>query len=103
MRNLERSALRLDRAVALLVSPQQRLRQQGERLQTLVQRLAQAPARPHEARAARLAMLSARLTHASPRPAGLRRAVAAQARRPAAVLERGVARRQHQLAASMTT
>lgn len=103
MRNLERSALRLDRAVALLVSPQQRLRQQGERLQTLVQRLAQAPARPHEARAARLAMLSARLTHASPRPAGLRSDVAAQARRLAAVLERGLERRQQRLAASMQT
>src|SRR5690606_13450217 len=46
-RQLERCALRLDRAVALLVSPQQRLRQQGERLIALKTRLSRAAGQPH--------------------------------------------------------
>src|SRR5690606_3195330 len=66
-RHRERCALRLDRAVALLVSPQQRLRQQGERLQALKSRLARAAAHPQERQLARLVAARARLAHAQPR------------------------------------
>ncbi|NYT86697.1 exodeoxyribonuclease VII large subunit [Pollutimonas harenae] len=103
MRNLERSSLRLDRAVALLVSPQQRLRQQGEHLQRLRQRLAQSLARPQEGRTARLAMLETRLAHARPRPAARHTDITTQLHRLAAGLERGLERRQQRLAASMQT
>ncbi|MGB6105007.1 MAG: exodeoxyribonuclease VII large subunit, partial [Pusillimonas sp.] len=103
MRNMERAALRLDRAVALLVSPQQRLRQQGERLHALRQRLTQAAVRPHEGRAARLAMIATRLTYAEPRPDRLRNDVSTRLQRLDSALERGLERRQQRLAATVQT
>lgn len=75
-RLMERAALRLDRAVAMLVSPQQRLQQQNERLLALKNRLAQAAGRPHERHAARLALLKARLAHAGPSILGHRNQLA---------------------------
>lgn len=65
-RILERASLRLDRAVALLVSPQQRLRQQGDRLQAIKARLARAAELPLERRADKIATLIARLARAQP-------------------------------------
>src|SRR5690606_19597135 len=94
MRNLKRSPLRLGRAVALLLSPQQRLRQQGEHLRMLRQRLAQSLVRPQEGRRARLAMLETRMAHARPRPASRRSDITTQLHRLAAGLERGLERRQ---------
>src|SRR5690606_26036833 len=102
-RHIERSALRLDRAVAPLLPSQHPLRQPGERLQQLRRRVAQAAARPQEGRAARLAMLGTRLAHARPRPATLHGDVAMQLQRLAGALERGLERRQQRLAASVQT
>ncbi|NYT59499.1 exodeoxyribonuclease VII large subunit [Alcaligenaceae bacterium] len=102
-RQLERCALRLDRATAMLVSPQQRLRQQAERLQALRQRLARSVLRPQEGRAARLAMLSTRLAYAKPQPAGLRNDVNAPVQRLTAALDRGLERRRQRLEASVQT
>ena len=65
-RLLERAALRLDRTVAMLTSPQQRLAQQGERLQELKNRLVRLAAGLSERPAARLAQLQGRLAHAKP-------------------------------------
>src|SRR5690606_26254708 len=62
----ERAALRLDRAVGMLVSPQERLERQGERLQSLKLRLAGAAATQQRTQAARLAMAGARLGHRRP-------------------------------------
>ncbi|WP_370632097.1 exodeoxyribonuclease VII large subunit [Pusillimonas sp. MFBS29] len=102
-RRLERCAMRLDRATALLVSPQQRLRRQGEHLQALRQRLARSALRPHETRAARLQMLNARLVHAQPRPAGLRNEVHGQLQRLVSALDRDLERRRQRLAVSVQT
>ena len=103
MRVFERASLRLDRAVGLLVSPQQRLQQQQERLQALMQRLAQAGLRPQEGRAARLNMLGARLSHARPRPASLGNDVAAALRRLSTSVERKLERQQQRLSANIQT
>lgn len=65
-RLLERFAIRLDRAVAGLVSPAERVRQQAERLQLMRQRLARAGHAMPESRAARLALLTTRLRHSTP-------------------------------------
>lgn len=66
LRRLERAALRLDRTVAMLVSPQQRLGQQRERLQALARRMDRAAFVPHERQSARAAALWARLLQARP-------------------------------------
>jgi exodeoxyribonuclease VII large subunit len=71
-RRLEHAGLRLDRAVACLVSPQQRLQHQNERLQILKNRLARAASAPHDRHAARLALIRAKLAHAQPRLPELR-------------------------------
>lgn len=65
-RVLERHAIRLDRAVAGLVSPQQRLQQQSQRLQALLDRLVRAGRASPERERSRLALLSGRLNHCVP-------------------------------------
>lgn len=65
-RLIERNAMRLDRTVAGLVSPQQRLRQQSERLQAVLDRAARAGAAAPERAHSRLALLSGRLKHCVP-------------------------------------
>lgn len=102
-RLLERASLRLDRAAAMLVSPQQRLGRQALHLQGLSQRLSRAAAQATAAQAVRLDKVRARLAHAQPRPQGLRselnhrrQALADAARR---LLER---RRQRLLALAQT-
>lgn len=66
LRLFERFSIRLDRAVAGLVSPSQRVQQQAERLQLTVQRLARAGQAVPEHQRARLALLAARLNHSTP-------------------------------------
>lgn len=102
-RILERAALRLDRAVAMLVSPEQRLRQQDERLSVLKGRLTQAAVRPHEGRRAQLAMLRTRLSYAAPKPAGIRSDVSGQQQRLGRALEGLLERRRQRLAATLQT
>ncbi|MYN14714.1 exodeoxyribonuclease VII large subunit [Pusillimonas sp. TS35] len=68
VRLLERASLRLDRAVAMLVSPGERVRQLRERLVMLAERLARAAAHPHQARVARLEAVRNRLMVAAPTP-----------------------------------
>ena len=61
LRLLQHAGLRLDRGVAMLVSPAQRLRQARERLDNLRARLARAAGVPLERRAARLDWARTRL------------------------------------------
>src|SRR5690606_24635499 len=103
LRWLERAALRLDRAVAMVVSPQQRLHQQNERLQMFKGRLAQAARRPQESRVGKLAMLRARLSYAEPKPAGLRNEVSGQLQRLDRALKALLDRRQQRLFATQQT
>jgi len=65
-RSLELASLRLDRAVALLVSPQQRLLRQAERLAVLRSRMVRAAGQPAQARMTRLAAALGRLGRAAP-------------------------------------
>lgn len=65
-RLLERCAIRLDRAVVGLVSPAERVRQQGERLLLMRQRLARAGQAVPESHVAKLALLTTRLSHSAP-------------------------------------
>jgi exodeoxyribonuclease VII large subunit len=102
-RLLERASLRLDRAVAGLVSPQQRLQQQRDRLSALTNRLTNAALRPQEQRAARLALLRARLSHAEPRLAGHRDALAGTMQRLAAAAHRQLERDAQRKAAATQT
>src|SRR5690606_28242698 len=62
----ERAALRLDRAVGMLVSPQERLERQNEKLQSLTLRLARAAADRQRALATRLDRAQAGLAHRRP-------------------------------------
>lgn len=75
MRLLERASLRLDRARAGLVSPRQRLRQQGERLAALCRHLDQSAARALERNVSRHALVSARLERCRPQFEQHRRAL----------------------------
>lgn len=102
-RLLERASLRLDRAVAGLVSPQQRLQQQRDRLSALKSRLTQAAMRPQEQRTARLALLQARLAHAEPRVQGARDALTRQMQRLAAAAQRQLERDTQRKAAATQT
>ncbi len=65
-RNMERAALRLDRAVAMLVSPQQRVQYQRERLHGLHQRLMRCASSALDRRRPHLDLLLRRLGHAEP-------------------------------------
>lgn len=65
-RSFERMAIRLDRAVAGLVSPRQRVQHQSERLQTTLQRLARAGQMLPEQQRSRLGMLTTRLAYSTP-------------------------------------
>lgn len=69
----ERAFLRLDRAVGMLVSPQERLDRQRERLQALRLRLARAADSHHHKQTGRLAMATARLRHRAPDLSSARR------------------------------
>lgn len=102
-RTIERASLRLDRAVALLVSPQQRLTQQNERLLSLKNRLARAAAAPHERHAARLSTLRSRLTYAEPRVESYRREIAGLANRLAGSGQRQLAQQGVRLASLLQT
>jgi exodeoxyribonuclease VII large subunit len=102
-RQLERCALRLDRAVALLVSPQQRLRQQNERLQALKGRLLRAAAHPHDRQSARLAAAQARLAYAQPRLDGLGADLARRRRQLADAAARHIERKRQRLDAAAQT
>jgi len=62
----ERASLRLDRAVGMLVSPQERLDRQRERLHSLRLRLARVADGHQHKQAGRLAMATARLRHRAP-------------------------------------
>ena len=99
----ERTALRLDRAVAMLVSPQERLDRQSERLQSLKQRLARAAIGRRSAEAARLAMAEARLEHRRPNLASLRRELRAEVNRLAACAPHLLLARRSRLASAQQT
>jgi len=102
-RQLERGALRLDRAVAMLVSPRQRVAQQGERLQALRSRLVQAAVRPQERRRAAVELAQARLMHLIPKTDRLRRDVEHDSRRMEQAMGRILTQRQSRLAALTLT
>jgi exodeoxyribonuclease VII large subunit len=102
-RQLEKAALRLDRAVAGLVSPQQRLQQQRERVRVLQDRMVQAGAVPVGRNAGRLALLQGRLVHAQPRPGEVRNEVARQLERLSACLNRQLAEKRQRLSAATQT
>ncbi len=72
-RVLERAALRLDRAMALLVSPQQRLQRQRVQVDEMQRRLHQAIQRRQSLESTRLVMLNTRLAAALPSVARARR------------------------------
>ncbi|MFT0549091.1 exodeoxyribonuclease VII large subunit [Allopusillimonas ginsengisoli] len=102
-RILERAALRLDRAVALLVSPQDRLRQQGDRLQQLKERLVRAAAHPQERRASSLAAMRSRLLYARPDLAVQQQSLARARRDLFATSLRLIERRQQRMVAARQT
>lgn len=102
-RLLERATLRLDRAAALLVSPQDRLRQQGEKLNQLKQRLARAAAHPQERRATSLAALRSRLLYAGPDLAARQQSLARSRRDLLATSRRLIERRAQRLVAARQT
>lgn len=97
---LERAALRLDRALVSLVSPQQRLAQQGVRLQTLIDRLTRAAGTPQERRAARLNLIRARLAYSLPDIQARRRELAQGAARLAHASQRSVAQQKARFGAA---
>jgi len=99
----ERAALRLDRAVGMLVSPQERLDRQQERLHTLKQRLARAATGRHSVHAARLALVQAKLAHRRPDVAPMRRELQTQLNRLVACGPKGLATRRSQLASLQQT
>ncbi|TFL11434.1 exodeoxyribonuclease VII large subunit [Pusillimonas caeni] len=99
----ERAALRLDRAVGMLVSPQERLDRQSERLQSLKLRLARAAAAQQRAQTDRLAMAGARLAHRRPDIAALRAGLRAQTNRLAACTPHLVATRRSSLNSALQT
>ncbi|HUG58876.1 MAG TPA: exodeoxyribonuclease VII large subunit [Candidimonas sp.] len=102
-RLLERASLRLDRAVALLISPQQRLQQQNDHLRALKNRLARAAIGPQERRAARLALVRAKLAHAQPRLPQLRGEVERQMQRLSSSAQRQLERQRQRFDAASQT
>jgi exodeoxyribonuclease VII large subunit len=103
IRALERASLRLDRAVGMLVSPQQRLRQQSEKLQALKARLARAASSPNERRAGQLALLRARLAHAVPELVGVRAHLERQKQHLCAAGQRAMDQRRQRLYSALQT
>ena len=99
----ERAALRLDRAVGMLVSPQERLERQNERLQSLKLRLARAAADQQRAEATRLERAQAGLAHRRPDLAGLRAGLRAQENRLAACAPHLLASRRLRLESALQT
>lgn len=103
LRRIERASLRLDRAVAMLVSPQQRLAQQSERLLGLKNRLARAANLPYERRAASLQALQSRLMRAGPQSARLRRELEHNVLRLSGAAPRQLAQQRARLSAAFLT
>ncbi|MBC2770243.1 exodeoxyribonuclease VII large subunit [Pusillimonas minor] len=102
-RILERASLRLDRAMAQLVSPQQRLAQQRRQVGALQQQLWRAVCRHHELEGARLNLLKTRLGSALPPVARRRRELDALQRRMLAAGSRQLRAPQARLDAAALT
>ncbi|TAL90557.1 MAG: exodeoxyribonuclease VII large subunit [Candidimonas sp.] len=102
-RLLERAALRLDRAVALLVSPRQRLAQQSERLMALRHRLLRAAPGMVERRFSHVDALRSRLGYARPDIDRRRRDLARPLLHLARAAQRQVSWRAEGLASLMQT
>jgi exodeoxyribonuclease VII large subunit len=102
-RLIEHAGLRLDRAVALLVSPQQHLARQRERLHSVMNRLARAALVPGERRRSRLEFVKSRLTRCAPDHAYLERDLARCTQRLASLGQRQVKSRRDRLAAVSQT
>jgi exodeoxyribonuclease VII large subunit len=103
LRLIERGSLRLDRAIALLVSPQQRLARQGERLQALKARLVRAAGAPWERHASNLESLRRRLVRAEPQLDRLRRDLEHYAQRLSGATPRYLTQQRTRLSASLLT
>ncbi|MBV6305968.1 exodeoxyribonuclease VII large subunit [Candidimonas humi] len=99
-RLLERAALRLDRAVAMLVPPAQRLARQRDVLHGLCDRLQRAGAAAAQQRRARLDALRARLLQATPDPARARLELLRHRQQLARAAERVLALRRARLDAA---
>ncbi|TEA78151.1 exodeoxyribonuclease VII large subunit [Allopusillimonas ginsengisoli] len=102
-RLLELASLRLDRTVASLVSPQQRLRQQAEKLQGLCNRMARAATQPQAVRVARLNAATSRLARNLPAVDGMRAQLERQHIALAASMRRLLDQRGHRVAAVTQT
>ncbi|MGE8546851.1 MAG: exodeoxyribonuclease VII large subunit [Alcaligenes sp.] len=102
-RHVERASLRLDRAVAMLVSPQQRIAQQQQRLDGLVQRLRRQastlPERPRQ----RLETVLFRLRRSMPQVAPRQQSLDSARRRLLQAGEHGLALRRQRLQAAQQT
>lgn len=103
MRLLERASLRLDRARAGLVSPRQRLQQQGERLAALGRRLDQSVLRALERNMGRHVLLAARVERCRPRLDEHRKMVQLLEQRLERALTSGVMQKRARLAALSQT
>jgi exodeoxyribonuclease VII large subunit len=103
LRLIERASLRLDRAIAMLISPQQRLAQQGERLQALKARLARAAGVPQERRRESLAMVRGRLARIDPQVGRLRRDLELALQRLSGAAPRQLAQQRARLSAAALT
>src|SRR5690606_15660644 len=99
----ERAALKLDRAVGILGSPQERLERPYDRLQSLQLRMARAAADQQRARATRLERAQAGLAHRRPDLAGLRAGLRAQENRLAACAPHLLASRRLRLESALQT
>lgn len=98
-RLIERASLRLDRAMAGLVSPRQRLNQQSDRLHALCQRLDRAATRTLERARARHALAAAAMERGRPRVEERRRHLERLSQALQRAAAAGVAQRRRQLAA----
>ncbi len=102
-RHVERASLRLDRAVAMLVSPQQRIAQQQQRLDGLVQRLRRQastlPERPRQ----RLETVLFRLRRSMPQVAPRQQSLDSARRRLLQAGEHGLVLRRQRLQAAQQT
>jgi len=103
LRLIERASLRLDRALTMSISPQQRLAQEGERLQALKARLVRAAGLPQERRRESLAMVRGRLARIDPQVGRLRRDVEQALRRLSSAAPRQLAQQRARLSAAALT